>query len=235
LVKILNPSLAQIFGDLDAARAELHRRRIGLADGHPHWTHPTDARIVMVARMEGLAQSALLGIAYAGAYMIDPDWWRNVSDGDHSTQRQAVEGYELFIRSSFLTSLFATFENGCRILLRHLRPDAPGLAEKPAYAVTRELRLLLPTIPSEAWPLVDLLRHTRNTIHNNGVVFDSTSRLREVQYSGVTYQFEHGRHIEFATWSFLTRRFLELGILSCLIAASPQLASSEIIVDPAYR
>ena len=189
----------------------------------------------MVARMEGLAQSAQLAIAHAGAHVASSQWWSELSDGSPRTQLQALTSLELFTRNAFLSSLFATFENGCRIALRHLYPTDRQLAEGPAYRVFSKLETALPTVPKDAWPLVELLRHTRNTWHNNGVVFDSRTPLRTVAYFNASYVFVHGKPVEFATWHFLTRRFLELGILSCLIVSAPGMVEAEAMVDPAYQ
>jgi hypothetical protein len=189
----------------------------------------------MVARMEGLALSAQLAIAHAGAYVADPEWWTGMSDGSPAAQLQALTSLELFTRNAFLSSLFATFENGCRIALRHLYPLEPQLAELPAHRVFSKLEAALPTVPKDAWPLVELLRHTRNSLHNNGIVFDSREPLRTVDYFGVSYRFEHGKPIAFATWHFLTRRFLELGILSCIIVSAPGVVEADAVLDPAYQ
>jgi hypothetical protein len=45
--------------------------------------------------------------------------------------------------------------------------------------------------------LLDLLRHIRNTIHNNGVHFHSDGKDKSVSYNGRQYKFEIGNPVEF--------------------------------------
>jgi hypothetical protein len=82
--------------------------------------------------------------------------------------------------------------------------------------------------------LLDLLRHIRNTIHNNGVYFQKSGQDRSRQYKGKPYKFEIGKPVNFpgGVLSFLLDLMPDILKMIEDVIYSTDIISRNKIIDP---
>ncbi len=80
--------------------------------------------------------------------------------------------------------------------------------------------------------LLDLLRHVRNLIHNNGVYFHKTKPTDSVTWRGKTYHLREGVKVGIS-WELMANVAAGLGKLLVDVVLHPKLeAYTEVIQDP---
>jgi hypothetical protein len=82
--------------------------------------------------------------------------------------------------------------------------------------------------------LLDLLRHIRNTIHNNGVYFHSDGKNKSIQYKGKEYKFWISKPVEFpnGVLSFLLDLMPDILKMIEDVVYSTKIISHSKIIDP---
>lgn len=215
-----------------AGRAAEHRRyvfaaREALRAERPNWNAGSDARIVLLNKCHNIAKSAELSLAFVGCYLLDSNWWTESHHDpiDMNTIGVVVMEYTQFAKIGFLHQFFGAFDASLRIFLRYLNPNAvKGSTGSFNTVCTVLLSKELPGL-SSFLPLLDLFRLTRNTVHNNGMVFTPGGTDAEVKWGGRTYVFPHEKYVEFVTWDFLFDRGRELVDLAVAIVRHPRLSA----------
>jgi hypothetical protein len=133
--------------------------------------------------------------------------------------------------------LFILVENKFRIFLRAIDPIACGggtEAFESIYACL--LRSKLSSPPPEAFELLELIRLTRNTIHNDSVYLNKKGLDNVVTYKGINYAFYHGKPINFVTWEFLIMMAADIQNLFSIIVSDKVIAEIDgRIIDPTYN
>ena len=177
-----------------------------LREAHPDWHPDNDARISGFAKLSNVERSTALGIKFYADCLIDQDWWAANSSG-YSAQdcRRINIAYMDLEKIAAIQGGFSALESTLRVLLRDVDAGAcgGGMAEfKSIYDCL--FRTKLTNQPSEGIELLDLLRETRNTVHNNGVYFNRRRCPRvTVSYRGVDYHFDHASKLDFVKWDLL--------------------------------
>src|SRR5690606_35296236 len=97
----------------------------------------------------------------------------------------------------------ASFENAVRSLLRAVAPGAAKNGRAEFKSVCECLFRTHLRFPEVDLALLELVRLTRNTIHNEGLHSPPNGMPAAVEYKGVTYDFPTGGPVEFVTWQFV--------------------------------
>lgn len=82
-------------------------------------------------------------------------------------------------------------------------------------------------------PFLDLLRCTRNTIHNNGI-YTPAKRGEQgpIRWQGRQYVFRPGQAIDFFSWSFLFHCFHDMDRFLAFFIGHPVISALPMIRDP---
>ena len=201
-------------------------QRDGLLVKYPSWDREMDARVAAFNRL-----GAILTGVHASFFWL-AEFLRNEQKG-HSTLPLAKDAREYyfttfidFTRTGLLISTFSTVESSFRSFLRAIDPNACNGATSEFKSVYEcLLRSKLSVGVNDYIQLLDLLRHARNTIHNNGVYLSKTGTDVQVPYKGVTYRFPHGTRIDFVTFEFVLSLTEDLAQLLFKIVADPALTT----------
>lgn len=199
-----------------------------------------DARLTTIANFGGVIDSTTLAFYFISKNLLPPEnpWWNSYkppytgfNDRDRSS---LVNGFNTgFIKVAFIQSLFSTLDSKFRIFLRELDPSACSGGTDAFHSIYTALRSRLTSIPADADDLVTLLRLVRNTIHNNGVYFDKRGRDAQVTYKGRTYDFHHGKPVNFVRWEWLLERLDDVRELLFRVVNDPNIFGiTHEIVDP---
>jgi hypothetical protein len=200
----------------------------------------SDARLTTIANLGGVIDSTNLAFHFISKNLLPTNnpWWDiykppfpGFNDLDKSSM---VNGFNTgFVKVAFIQSLFATLDSKFRIFLRELASTACNGGTGAFLSVYRELRARLNTLPADADDLIDLLRHLRNTIHNNGVHFERSGRDVHIPYRGRVYDFYHGRPVNFVNWELLIDRLDDVRELLFRVVNDPVIFGiPHGIIDP---
>ncbi len=194
----------------------------------------SDARTSALAKHVNVLNRIQLGLFFLHKDLLSPDWWRRIGKGGLPLSDMLVyaKEYETFIRMGFVLNLSSSVESSFRLFVRALDPSAcrGGLAEFNSVYSWLLKRLGLDTQDSKS--LLDLLRHVRNTQHNNGVYFDRQGKDRTVEWREQIYAFQHEKAIDFVHWPLLLNVASEIQKLLVALATHKELKEIPVIPDP---
>ena len=165
-----------------------------------------DARVTSLSKLINVLNSLQLGLTFTAKHLLHHNWWELIAKSPISVDDKRIYANEFgnFLKVAFVQALQSSVESAMRIVLRALDADAcnRGTAEfKSIYdclfssKLAEDLRDEIPTL--------DLLRHVRNTVHNNGVYFHKKEQDQTVVWREAEYAFRHGVAVDFVTWDLL--------------------------------
>ena len=226
------PEIEEVVREVSAARRYVHDQFAAVEASYPHWRRGIDARSVLMAKIGNQMNSVELALVFIGVHLADGNWWNETYDKKVGVDPIAFMEFTQFVRIGFLHQLVGAIESSSRFLLRHLDPLAANGGTGKAVVVYRELyERHLPEL-RDVIPLLSLLRLTRNSIHNNGIVFLPSGGCETITLGSANYAFVHGEHIEFATWSFLFERARDLADVAVRLVTHPLVAAPSELRDP---
>lgn len=207
-----------------STKSDLEDRLRRQALERPEWTRSIDARAAGLQSLWNVLRFAELSLVFVDWHLSDAEWWVRLR-GQRPSLREITFEYTAYTQGSkfgvfHLAS--ASFENVLRALLRAIAPGAAndGRAEfKSVYECLLRTHL---RFPDDDLALLELLRLTRNTIHNEGQHRPPGAKSASVKYRGVTYAFPESGNIEFVTWHFVIQRIGDLvELLDRIVRAEP--------------
>lgn len=184
---------------------DIRREHDTLQTAHPSLTK-YDARLISLVHVSGVIDTLRLDVIFLTRYLFDDSWWDTIKVPPFSLAYSLsyINEYKKAIKFSFIVFLVSSIENSFRVLLRAIDSGAcnGGTADfKSIYETLLRTKLSTPLI--DYIDLLDLLRHIRNTVHNNSVYFHKNGLDQQVSYRGVTYKFQQGKAVDFLEWSNL--------------------------------
>jgi hypothetical protein len=233
------------FPDFNSLISTLERMRLVVAAEYERLSQIiryswNDARLTTIANFGGVIDSTNLAFYFISKNLLPPDnsWWDGYrppfpSFNDYH-RSVMVNGFNNgFVKVAFIQSLFSTLDSKFRIFLRELDPAACSGGTDAFRSIYTALRSRLTSVPADADDLIKLLRLVRNTIHNNGVYFDKRGRDEQVTYKGETYDFKHGKPVNFVHWEWLLERLEDVQELLFRVVNDPNiLGVPHEMVDP---
>jgi len=200
-----------------------------------------DVRLTAFAHLGGLVDSTLLAFTFIDRHLLPLDniWWEEV----YKPPFQPFDDYwrsvninrlnNSFIKQGFLIKLFSEVESTFRILLREIDPLAANKGTASFPSIYQSLKKKLGSFPTDADDLLNLLRLSRNTVHNNGLYFHDSRPHDQITYKGATYNFDFGKPIDFVNWEWLFERFEDVRkLFNAAISNSMVLDVPTLIADP---
>lgn len=80
-------------------------------------------------------------------------------------------------------------------------------------------------------PLLDLLRHIRNTVHNNGVYYHPNEKDLAVKWKGHTYTFVIGERPDFVGWQHLLSMLPDLSATLTAVVKGDQIVALKAVPE----
>lgn len=193
---------------------------------------PADPRMEVARHIKAILSASFLSAVHMRENLRHPGWWaaRFALTPTKPQAEEELQDYHDFIVLDVVVMPFSLFEAGLRRVVRAIEPTAcdGGAAEfKSIYAwLLAHLRRNGWVYPhGDAEAFLDLYRHLRNTIHNNGVFYDRRGRDVTVKWDGITYEFFHTQRPSFADWPLHLRMSRELVRLNRELMLSPPVAA----------
>lgn len=228
----MQTEMLSLIAKVESARDSFIKAKEKICASNNTWDKKTDARITLFSKSINVLNDVQIGMILIHYHLSRKDWWKLIATDsipENDIQIYLAE-FIMFVKMGFLQFLFSSIESSFRLILKALDPNAcsGGTAEfKNIYSS------LLARLGLGKWePLLDLLRNTRNTIHNNGVYFHRAGRNEAVVYNGKTYSFVIGRPVDFVTWDFMLELLSELKKLFIEVVSHPDVSQITTIEDP---
>lgn len=170
---------------------------IDLVARHPQWDPARDARIVVFNRCANIFNTASLFRFFQISTLADDDFWLKYFGAvpSEDNRRLIYLESESFINVGLIQSVFSSYETALRLFVRAIDPTACTRGAAEFQSIYRWLFKRLGLQPLDE--LFEILRMLRNTIHNNGIYISRTATDATSGYKGETFEFKHGRRVEF--------------------------------------
>ena len=230
-------------GKLNVARlhAEAARLRNELLDSqskmgvdYPHLRLGFDARLTCFARLINVLGSFYLGSSFWLNSLLSAKWWQSSTNCPVSDRQLLRNEFQQFLKLGLVHFSFSSVESSLRVFLRAIDPAAQSGAAAEFKRVYDDLLLRrLSAAKPTAVELLDMAARIRNTVHNNGVYFHKSGLDVTQHYKGRSYDFRHGKPVEFAGWPLLLEITSDLGSVVADIARDPSIVGiGGEILDP---
>lgn len=131
------------------------------------------------------------------------EWWEGFSEsGNESEYIDLTKEYSQIVKITVFNSVFVLVEDFFRLVVRSgngtLFTISPTQNLKNIYDhVLNRIGL------SQYIPLFDILRNTRNTIHNNGYYISNIGNNLNISYEGKDFEFRNLEQVDFVDEKFL--------------------------------
>lgn len=192
---MVDTSHLQIADRLSEFRNEYEKQYDRLADTYG-WTPGVDVRLTGLSKIANSLDFARVGL-YLGRnkhYKRIPEQKILPNENVEHSEKNAVKKnilneFHLGLKRSFFLSLHMSIESTIRVIARAL-----GL-EKESFFNTYNnlLNDLNPAKKDEFINLLEIIRHIRNTIHNNGIY---NKRTKSITYGTIIYTFTQNNPVE---------------------------------------
>ena len=198
---------------LQDVKESLRGTRQSLDDQHPSWRElydadPNDyahhdARREYFVSLQVILGNAQLTYTFMKDQLCDEDWWvEKAGTYRPAMAEQSLREQALMAKWFTVHAMAMTTEETLRAIVRTDGPFTckPTADLKPLYEHVLKVVDL-----QDHSPLFDLLRLTRNTIHNNGVHRPRSGKDETVEYDGRSFNFEVGKPLawlgeDFVPW-----------------------------------
>jgi hypothetical protein len=232
------PTLARRFVTISQ---NFHRSQNDLLQNHS-FDKDHDARVTTYSKCIVAIDAVSIGLLFRQYDMTDKEWWNKIPLNepgllipDEHNLAMMRKVFSEFLLIGFFHSLFSAIESAFRIYVRELDPNAcnkgTAIFESIYNYLFKELKLQQLHDYTE---LLDLLRHIRNTIHNNSVYYHIDGKNKSVPYKGKQFLFEIGKSIDFqdGTLNFLLGLMPDILKMIEDVVYSSEIISRKIIIDP---
>lgn len=170
-----------------------------------------DLRIAALHRIKNVAQTLLAHLVFQRAIFSSPEFWQAYFESVptpadfHDHLRES----DMLLRFGAIQGTFSALESDVRSFVQSIDPAAcrEGRAE---FASVMDYLLARAPAADGFRPLIALLRHIRNTLHNNGTHRTPNGGDQEVSWKGLTYEFQDGVAVDFIGWPFVVARLDDL-------------------------
>ncbi len=149
-----------------------------------------DSRREFFVTLRIILQNAQLGFMFMRDQLTNEDWWhKQTGKFNKSAATQALQEYALMLKFFSFHGVAVTTEETLRAIVR---ADAPTFGLDPVRASFQAIydKLLQATGQVKYRNVLELMRLTRNTIHNNGIYRPQGGMNKTVNYGDKVFLFE---------------------------------------------
>ena len=217
-------SFASLLVRAREVKADLEQRIHRQAVERPTWTAGVDARAAGLQDLWNVLRTSELSLVFIDWHLGDPAWWTRLRGSQLNPRQVEFEfiAYSQGSKFGVFHLAASSVENTLRCLLRALAPEAAKGARGEFKAVYECLLRTHLHLPHDDLLLLDLVRLTRNTMHNAGVHLPPSRRSERLRFQDVDYDFGEATSLEFVTWRFVLDRIGDLqALLDRVVRADP--------------
>lgn len=196
----------------------------------PEFDERNDARLMILHKSISSLTSLEIGFENMFKIMQDPDWSNSYPFDLFIPIKYVKDGYEMFLKMGFIHLYFSGIESSLRIFLRNIDPEV----HKNSRGEFKKIYdTLFEKIGFQKYiPLLDLFRHIRNTIHNNGIFMPTDYENKQVKYKGKVYNFQDGKVQLNTSWADILFLVDEtIGMMKELLD-NPEISRKPDMIDP---
>lgn len=189
---------------MEDLRAAAEKEWQSIIQDFPRWS-ATDARRWALSRFPTMFFMPVLGLCLRRTVLEDPRWWEAYSPGaGHLLFDRGRDEFDRHLKSKLLLDLAHNVEHPFRVILKALDPSNRATDFSAIYRdLLRANNPYLKNVPPRWQEVLDLIRLSRNTVHNSWVHSPANQKNYSVTFKGVSYAFVVGNQLEFMSWDFL--------------------------------
>jgi hypothetical protein len=162
-----------------------------------------DTRVKVFHELKNINQSLLANLTFQRSIFINSNYWIAYfhSVPNEIDMNNFYREIDVLNRFSGFYGQFSVYESR----IRHFQVAIDKNACSGGTATFDSVAnwLLKKTNLKNYQSFCELLRLTRNTIHNNGIYRPTNNQNTQIEFNGTTYYFYANRPIDFADWKFL--------------------------------
>jgi hypothetical protein len=162
-----------------------------------------DIRIKVFHELRNINQSLLANLTFHRSIFPSKDYWSAYFHAipNDSELKDFYKELDVLNRFAGFYGQFSIYESR----LRHFQVELDKVACEGGLANFDSITnwTLKKLDLKEHLPFCELLRLTRNTIHNNGIYRPIKSQNAEIVFNGKTYNFIVNKPVDFVDWEFL--------------------------------
>jgi hypothetical protein len=171
---------------------------------HPNDPLQHDCRREFLSAMISALQHAALSYSSILHLLTDERWWQRCAlNYSKEEAEQQVSDFAINAKDGVFYMIAIQAEETMRLIVR----SAPDVFTVDSTAELKGVYAhLLKVVGKQQYePLFDILRLTRNTIHNNGYHLSKRQIDETIQYDGRTFAFRHAKPITHADEEFILK------------------------------
>jgi len=164
-----------------------------------------DARRWALSRFPTMLFLPVLGLCLRRTVLEDPRWWEEYAPGaGHLLFDRGRDEFDRHLKGKLLLDLAHNIEHPFRLILKALDPSNSASDFSAVYRdLLRENRPYLKNVPHGWQEVLDLIRLSRNTVHNSWIHSPANQKHYTVTFKAVSYDFIVGKQLEFISWDLL--------------------------------
>lgn len=143
-----------------------------------------------------------LSYGFYDKYLLTHKYWNdNYPDYimSNKNMNKLCDEYDMFVRSAFITELYAAFESSLRVIIQTIYPV---YYDKNKDSFSRMTKMILDDLQfSEEYQLIQHFSIIRNSLHHSNGLFDPLNgENQNIHYKGKVFSYEVGEPIRYGGW-----------------------------------
>ena len=160
-----------------------------------------DARLTYFRKISQICDTTRLSFSFYTDYLLTGKYWEDRFPNhiiSNNNMKKLCNGYDQYIRTSFMTENFSAFESSIRVIV-----EAYNHAKYREFQ--KSINLLVKWFLSEMrlgdfYPVIRVFSHIRNSMHSNGLFNPLNQKDEEITYQNKKFFFKVGEQIEYGGW-----------------------------------
>jgi hypothetical protein len=198
---------------------------------NPKWKKDKDARLTLFNKYSTVLATVSINLVLLERYLSKEEWWLAnsyilVSD---DSKKLFLKEYEMFNRIGLIHFIFSSVESSFRLFLSAIDKDACNRGRSDFKNIYDHLldRLQL----AQYITLLDLWRHIRNCLHNNGLFLPKNYKDIEIEFKGLKYNFIVGKPLDFVNTTLVVELLPDIVKMSKDVVESRLINNLDEIID----
>lgn len=189
---------------MEALRASAQKEWELIRADFPLWGKD-DARRWALSRIPPMLFSPTLGLCLRRTVLEDPNWWETYAPGAGPILfKSGRDEFDRHLKGKLLLDLAHNIELPFRVILMALDHASQVSDFSAVYnSLLRENKPYLRNVPSDWRGTLDLIRLSRNTVHNSWFHYPKNQKNQMVIFKGTSYAFIVGKQLDFISWNLL--------------------------------
>ncbi|PZX61019.1 hypothetical protein LV84_00007 [Algoriphagus ratkowskyi] len=197
---------------------------------NPDWISNNDARFAIYGKYVSTLNATKILLYNTLSFVNQDDWVKKYNDefaiGGRIDDFVYLKELDTQLRFANYMSFVSEFESSLLIIIRFLKDENKKCAENYTSFITDNLKIITYV------DFLRLVRHLRNSIHNNGIHMPTESKYNSdpIKFKGMDFNFQKGERIDLK-WIDCFVIYEELIGLTEIIFNEDMISRYELITD----